>query len=179
MVKEGLLILSNTMSKGKIIKRAALIKKVIASKGYTNPLAEMLGERPNPFKGMCYVASALLYELFDGEGMTLYRKKDYSGQYHWWIKTDDGDTIDITFDSATIESTESLDSDGEQVTYAIMLEGQEVASGSVALSSIHSMVLSCQCVSTYLRNTVACVEELLFCAICRRRGNNIYICCPR
>ena len=117
MVKEGLLILSNTMSKGKIIKRAALIKKVIASKGYTNPLAEMLGERPNPFKGMCYVASALLYELFDGEGMTLYRKKDYSGQYHWWIKTDDGDTIDITAEQYECEGRKAPSSsyDGAEI----------------------------------------------------------------
>lgn len=43
-------------------------------------------------------------------------------------------TIDITFDSATIEWTESLDSDGDQVTYAIMLEGQEVASGLTTLT---------------------------------------------
>ena len=94
------------MSKGKIIKRAALIKKVIASKGYTNPLAEMLGERPNPFKGMCYVASALLYELFDGEGMTLYKKKDYKDDYHWWIKMDSGETIDITAEQYTLEGKE-------------------------------------------------------------------------
>lgn len=40
--------------------------------------------------------------------------------------------VDIGFDYATIEWTESLDSDGDQVTYAIIFEGQEIASNLTA-----------------------------------------------
>jgi hypothetical protein len=78
---------------------------------------ELLGEKPNPFKGMCYVASALLYELYGGKNMTLYRKKDYSGQYHWWIKTDDGTTIDITAEQYELEGREvpSASYDGAEI----------------------------------------------------------------
>ncbi|APY07781.1 hypothetical protein BWZ20_05480 [Winogradskyella sp. J14-2] len=43
-------------------------------------------------------------------------------------------TIDIRFDGATIEWTESLDPDGDDVTYAIILDGQEIASGGTTLS---------------------------------------------
>lgn len=43
-------------------------------------------------------------------------------------------TVDIGFDYATIEWTESLDSDGDPVTYAIIFEGQEVASGLTVLT---------------------------------------------
>lgn len=59
------------------------IRDVINTRGFVNPLMEMLGEKPNPFRNMCYVASALLYELFNGECMTLYKKKDYKDDYHW------------------------------------------------------------------------------------------------
>lgn len=43
-------------------------------------------------------------------------------------------TIDVGFDYATIEWTESLDSDDDPVTYAIIFEGQEVASDLTALT---------------------------------------------
>lgn len=43
-------------------------------------------------------------------------------------------TIETRFDGATIEWTESLDPDGDDVTYAIILEGQEIASGGTTLS---------------------------------------------
>lgn len=42
-------------------------------------------------------------------------------------------TIDTTFDGATIEWTEAVDIDGDTITYAIILEGQEIASGGTAL----------------------------------------------
>lgn len=79
------------------------IRDVINTRGFVNPLMEMLGEKPNPFRNMCYVASALLYELFNGECMTLYKKKDYKDDYHWWIKMDSGETIDITAEQYTLE----------------------------------------------------------------------------
>jgi hypothetical protein len=79
------------------------IRDVINARGVVNPLMKMLGEKPNPFRNMCYVASALLYELCDGEGMTLYKKKDYKDDYHWWIKMDSGETIDITAEQYTLE----------------------------------------------------------------------------
>lgn len=43
-------------------------------------------------------------------------------------------TIDIRFDGATIEWTESLDSDGDNVTYAIILDDVEIASGGTTLT---------------------------------------------
>ncbi|WP_283636034.1 hypothetical protein [Aquaticitalea lipolytica] len=43
-------------------------------------------------------------------------------------------TTSVGFDYAIIEWTESLDSDGDQVTYAIILEGFEVASDLTALT---------------------------------------------
>lgn len=42
-------------------------------------------------------------------------------------------TIDTRFDGATIEWTESNDPDGDIVTYAIILDGQEIASGGTTL----------------------------------------------
>jgi hypothetical protein len=82
------------------------IKEVIRRRGETNALMDLLGEKPNPFKGMCYVATMVLYEIFEGKGMSLYKKKDYKGEYHWWIKMDDGRTIDITAEQYTIEGKE-------------------------------------------------------------------------
>lgn len=38
-------------------------------------------------------------------------------------------TTDTRFDGATIEWTESIDVDGDNVTYAIILDGQEIATG--------------------------------------------------
>ncbi len=43
-------------------------------------------------------------------------------------------TVEIRFDGATIEWTESNDPDGDEVTYAIILDGQEIASGGTSLS---------------------------------------------
>jgi hypothetical protein len=85
---------------------ASSIKEVIRRRGETNALMDLLGEKPNPFKGMCYVATMVLYEIFEGKGMSLYKKKDYKGEYHWWIKMDDGRTIDITAEQYTIEGKE-------------------------------------------------------------------------
>jgi hypothetical protein len=85
---------------------ASSIKEVIRKRGETNALMDLLGEKPNPFKGMCYVATMVLYEIFEGKGMSLYKKKDYKGEYHWWIKMDDGRTIDITAEQYTIDGKE-------------------------------------------------------------------------
>ncbi len=43
-------------------------------------------------------------------------------------------TTDTRFDGATIEWTESLDPDGDTITYAIILNGQEIASGGTTLT---------------------------------------------
>lgn len=43
-------------------------------------------------------------------------------------------TIDTRFDGATIEWTEAIDPDDDPVTYAIILEGQEIASGGTTLT---------------------------------------------
>jgi hypothetical protein len=85
---------------------ANAIYQIIKSSAVPNPLMDAFGETPNPFKGECYVASALLYQKFGGVGMVLYRKKDYANQYHWWIKTDEGYTIDITREQYSIEKKE-------------------------------------------------------------------------
>ncbi|WP_204346611.1 fibronectin type III domain-containing protein [Psychroserpens algicola] len=43
-------------------------------------------------------------------------------------------TIETRFNGATIEWTESNDPDGDEVSYAIILDGQEIASGGTSLS---------------------------------------------
>ncbi|MEY8848555.1 hypothetical protein AB9K26_07055 [Psychroserpens sp. XS_ASV72] len=43
-------------------------------------------------------------------------------------------TTEIRFNGATIEWTESNDPDGDEVTYAIILDGQEIASGGTSLT---------------------------------------------
>lgn len=43
-------------------------------------------------------------------------------------------TIDLRSNGATIEWTESIDPDGDSVSYAIILEGQEIASGGTTLT---------------------------------------------
>ena len=82
---------------------ADAIYQVIKLDAKSNVLMDVLGEVPNPFKGECYVASALLYQKFGGVGMVLYRKKDFTNQYHWWIKTANGETIDITGEQYLIQ----------------------------------------------------------------------------
>lgn len=42
-------------------------------------------------------------------------------------------TTETRFDGATIEWTEAIDPDGDNITYAIILEGIEIASGSTSL----------------------------------------------
>jgi len=49
----------------------------------------------NPYEGQCYIASATLKKFF-GRSLSLYRTKDHTGQYHWWIETKDGKVIDLT-----------------------------------------------------------------------------------
>jgi len=83
---------------------SSALYEIIRAKGVSNALMEAIGEKPNPFKGQCYVVSALLYDIFDGEGLELYRKKDFENQYHWWIKTLDGHTIDITGEQYEIQN---------------------------------------------------------------------------
>ena len=63
----------------------------------------MLDVKPNTMKGKCYIASAALYQFFDGNNLNLYRKKDIAGEYHWWCITDDGIVIDITSSQYEIE----------------------------------------------------------------------------
>ena len=43
-------------------------------------------------------------------------------------------TTDLRFNGATIEWTEAIDPDGDNVTYAIILDGQEIASGGTVLT---------------------------------------------
>ena len=89
------------------------IYQVIKNRAPENALSQMLDVKPNPFKQQCYVATALLYEYFNGQRMTLYKKKDLTDQYHWWIKTDADITIDITAEQYLIEGLESPSSNYE------------------------------------------------------------------
>ena len=99
-----------------IQKAAELIRKhYYETSPSINPLQEMMGETPNPLKGKCYIASAVLYMVFDKEGMTLWRcedtaipsKKKNPQRYHWWVITDDGVRIDITEEQYSIEGRQS------------------------------------------------------------------------
>ena len=49
----------------------------------------------NPYADQCYVASATLKKFF-GRALVLYRTKDHTDRYHWWVETKDGQVIDLT-----------------------------------------------------------------------------------
>lgn len=49
----------------------------------------------NPYEGQCYIASRTLKNYF-GRKLTLFRAKDHSDQYHWWVETKEGEVIDLT-----------------------------------------------------------------------------------
>ena len=97
------------------------IYQTIKNRQPENALSQMLEVEPNPFKNQCYVATALLYEWFKGQRMTLYKKKDLTNQYHWWIKTDAGKTIDITADQYLLEGLETPSSNYEGATNAELM----------------------------------------------------------
>jgi len=94
---------------------AVFIRNTLLMRTAPNELMRQLELIPNPFYGECYVASALLYEMFDGKNMQLFKKKDYKDEYHWWIKlVDTGEIIDITAEQYSIDKKPcpSADSDG-------------------------------------------------------------------
>ena len=41
-----------------------------------------------PFKGRCYETTVAIYEMMDGNGLSLYRKKDIYGVWHWFMVID-------------------------------------------------------------------------------------------
>ena len=49
----------------------------------------------NPYEGQCYIASATPKKFF-GRSLMLYRTKDHTNQYHWWVETKEGQVIDLT-----------------------------------------------------------------------------------
>jgi len=60
-----------------------------------NELHQTKPRGSNPYEGQCYIASATLKKFF-GRALMLYRTKDHTNQYHWWIETKDGQVIDLT-----------------------------------------------------------------------------------
>ena len=72
----------------KVLKSAKLIESVIGNQ-----------EGDNPYKGECYIASFILWEMYEGENMHFLRKKDFYDEWHWWVSYNDGyykEWIDIT-----------------------------------------------------------------------------------
>lgn len=97
-----------------------LFQDVIAS---SKLIEEVLSkeDKPNPYKGECYIASALLYEMYNGENMHFCRKLDCYGQYHWWIYYNDGFNkrdIDITKKQYYIENVPCPSDDRQGVGIA-------------------------------------------------------------
>jgi len=87
-----------------VIASSKLIEEVISKE-----------DKPNPYKGECYIASALLYEMYEGDYMHFCRKLDCYGDYHWWIYYNDGvhkGHIDMTSKQYYIEN-EPCPSDNE------------------------------------------------------------------
>ena len=76
--------MTQTTNYPNVKQSATLIEKVIANRGGDNPL-----------KGECYIASMVLYELYDGKNMNLVKKMDVNGQYHWWLEYWSGNKIEI------------------------------------------------------------------------------------
>jgi hypothetical protein len=67
----------------------ALIDEVL------NELHQIKPRGSNPYEGQCYVASATLKKFFE-RTLVLYRTKDHTNQFHWWVETKDGQVIDLT-----------------------------------------------------------------------------------
>jgi hypothetical protein len=83
---------------------ALAIENTIKLRQPINGLENALGIEPNPYKGECYIASALMQDIFGKEYIDLYRKKDYKNQCHWWIFDKFANkTIDITRKQYVIE----------------------------------------------------------------------------
>lgn len=85
---------------------AEAIKQVLVNREQVTYMQKLLGYKSNPLKNQCYVASKLLYDIFDGCGIELFKKKDAYDKWHYWIKTDSGETIDITSEQYVIEGLE-------------------------------------------------------------------------
>lgn len=60
-----------------------------------NELHQTKPRGSNPYEGQCYIASATLKKFF-GRALMLYRTKDHTDQYHWWVETKDCQVIDLT-----------------------------------------------------------------------------------
>ena len=88
----------------KILAKA--IKQVLINRDETTYMQELLGYKSNPLKNECYVASKLLYDMMRGNGISLYKKKDAYDKWHYWLKTDEGETIDITAEQYVIDGVE-------------------------------------------------------------------------
>ena len=89
-------------------KKLNYFQQIIAS---SKLIEEVLSkeDKPNPYKGECYIASALLYEMYDGDYMHFCRKLDCYDQYHWWIYYNDGVNkrhIDMTNKQYYIENVD-------------------------------------------------------------------------
>ena len=63
-------------------------KKMYMDDAGCDYIGEMKKKRINAFKGKCYEATVGIYELCDGEGLTLYRTKDDEGVWHWFMVID-------------------------------------------------------------------------------------------
>ena len=79
------------------------IHTILVGDNGSNSLADILGVKPNPLKGRCYEASALMYDIFKSKIITLYRKLDFENKYHWWCIDKWGRLIDITAEQYEIE----------------------------------------------------------------------------
>ena len=60
-----------------------------------NDLHQTKPRGSNPYEGQCYIASATLKKFF-GRSLMLYRTKDHTNQYPWWVETKEGQVIDLT-----------------------------------------------------------------------------------
>lgn len=54
-----------------------------------NSIGEMKRKGINTFKGRCYETVVAIYELCDGDGLSLYRIMDDEGVWHWFMVIDE------------------------------------------------------------------------------------------
>ncbi len=54
-----------------------------------NSIGEMKQKGINTFKGKCYETVVAIYELCDGDGLSLYRTMDEEGVWHWFMVIDE------------------------------------------------------------------------------------------
>jgi len=77
------------MDKGRASWLSHYSERFYVDEAGCNNIGEMKSKGINTFKGKCYETVVAIYELCDGEGLSLYRTLDDEGIWHYFLIEDD------------------------------------------------------------------------------------------